>query len=69
MPGPEYLPNELLVMTQAEGGDGTPLIQRVPGRFGTAGWTKNVGAPTWILPAAVGADATPAPDAAKFFGD
>lgn len=41
-PAPEYLPAELLVMTQTDEVDGALLVQRVPGRFGAAGWTKNV---------------------------
>ena len=46
-PPPEYLPSELLVMTQGDGVDGAVSVQRFAGRFGTPGWTKNVGAPTW----------------------
>jgi vancomycin resistance protein YoaR len=49
-PTPEYLPGELLVMAQGDGNDGSLAVQRFPGRFGTPGWTKNVGAPAWKSP-------------------
>ena len=47
VPGPEYLPNELLVMTQGDARDGSITVQRVPGRYGTPGWTQSIGAPAW----------------------
>jgi vancomycin resistance protein YoaR len=64
---PEYLPGELLVMTQGEVGDGSLLVQRVGGRFGTPGWTKNVGAPARISPAETADRQLPAADVADFF--
>jgi vancomycin resistance protein YoaR len=44
---PEYLVDELLVMTQDAQLDGPVTEQRVPGRFGVPGWTKDIGAPAW----------------------
>jgi len=44
---PEYLADELLVMTQDAQLDGLVAEQRVPGRFGVPGWTKDIGAPAW----------------------
>jgi vancomycin resistance protein YoaR len=44
---PEYLADELLVMTQDAQLDGPVTEQRVPGRFGVPGWTKDIGAPAW----------------------
>jgi hypothetical protein len=47
-PSPEYLADELLVLTQTDD-LGAPLLeQRVAGRFGAPGWTKEIGAPAWI---------------------
>jgi vancomycin resistance protein YoaR len=66
-PAPEYLPNELLVMTQGDGGDAALTVQRVPGRFGTPGWTKDVGAPAWFSPAETAVRGLSAADSADFF--
>jgi vancomycin resistance protein YoaR len=44
---PEYLADELIVMTQTANLDGPLVEQRVPGRFGLPGWTKDIGAPAW----------------------
>lgn len=43
----EYLVDELLVLTQDARLDGPAVEQRVPGRFGIPGWTKDIGAPAW----------------------
>lgn len=64
---PEYLPNELLAMTQSDAPDGTLVVQRVPGRFGTPGWAKNVGAPAWISPPDSAADNASASESGEFF--
>ncbi len=50
---PEYLADELVVMTQNVNLDGPLVEQRVPGRFGVPGWTKDIGAPAWGTPAQV----------------
>jgi vancomycin resistance protein YoaR len=42
---PEYLADELLVISQGAPLDAPLLEQRTPGRYGTAGWTKNIGEP------------------------
>jgi vancomycin resistance protein YoaR len=42
---PEYLADELIVMTQTANLDGPLVEQRVAGRFGLPGWTKNFGTP------------------------
>lgn len=47
-PTPEYVADELLVLTQTDELDAPLLEQRVAGRFGSAGWAKNIGAPAWI---------------------
>ena len=56
---PEYLADELLVVTQGpdtrdssdakddERGDGSMSESREPGRFGEAGWTEKAGMPFW----------------------
>jgi hypothetical protein len=44
---PEYLADELLVLSQPAELDGPPIEQRTPGRFATAGWAKSIGAPVW----------------------
>lgn len=44
---PEYLADELLVLSQLAASDGPPVEQRTPGRFGSPGWTKEIGAPVW----------------------
>jgi hypothetical protein len=44
---PEYLADELLVLSQLADSDGPPVEQRTPGRFGSPGWTKEIGAPVW----------------------
>jgi vancomycin resistance protein YoaR len=49
-PSPEYLTDELWVMTQNAQLDGPFVEQRVPGRFGVPGWTKDIGAPAWKSP-------------------
>jgi vancomycin resistance protein YoaR len=61
-PHPEYLADELLVVTQGpdtrdqrgdgdakddDRGDGTMSETREPGRFGEAGWTEKAGMPFW----------------------
>jgi vancomycin resistance protein YoaR len=53
-PHPEYVADELLVMTQGPGilteGENpqkTTLEDRDPGRFGRRGWTKDEGMPVW----------------------
>jgi vancomycin resistance protein YoaR len=54
-PTPEYLADELLVMTQdaratrAASGEDAPQMQqwREPGKFGTRGWTEQAGMPVW----------------------
>jgi len=67
-PAAEYLPGELLVMTQADGADGSLVVQRVAGRFGTPGWTKNVGAPARISPAETAVRSPSADNPTDFFG-
>ncbi len=47
-PAPEYLADELLVLTQTDKLDAPLLEQRVPGRYGAPGWGKNIGAPAWF---------------------
>jgi vancomycin resistance protein YoaR len=47
-PAPEYLVDELLVMTQSPELDGPLVEQRVVGRSGVPGWAKNIGAPAWL---------------------
>ena len=44
---PEYLADELLVLSQPAELDAPPLEQRTPGRFATAGWASAIGAPVW----------------------
>jgi len=44
---PEYLADELLVLSQLADSDGPAVEQRTPGRFGSPGWTKEIGAPVW----------------------
>jgi vancomycin resistance protein YoaR len=48
-PHPEYLADELLMVTQGpeseEGERGAEIESREPGRFGTAGWTEAAGMP------------------------
>ncbi len=44
---PEYLADELLVLSQANDPEAALLEQRTPGRFGVAGWTRQIGAPVW----------------------
>lgn len=53
-PHPEYVADELLVVTQApdikptgKGEDDGMLEERDPGRFGEYGWTKKSGMPVW----------------------
>ena len=51
-PHPEYLADELLVMTQGPGildQEGRPDTSetREPGRMGKSGWTKQAGMPFW----------------------
>ena len=51
-PHPEYVADELLVLTQGRdvvGDDGKPttVTDREPGRFGEPGWTKAAGMPFW----------------------
>jgi vancomycin resistance protein YoaR len=43
----EYLADELLVLSQPAELDAPLLEQRTPGRFGTKGWTREIGAPVW----------------------
>jgi vancomycin resistance protein YoaR len=62
---PEYLADELLVMTQTEKLDGPLVEQRVAGRFGMPGWTKNIGAPAWIFAAEERRNAATSPRAAE----
>jgi vancomycin resistance protein YoaR len=49
-PPPEYLTDELLIVIQSDHLDGRLSEQRVRGRFGEPGWTKDIGAPAWISP-------------------
>lgn len=44
---PEYLADELLVLAQSSDPGMPPTETRTPGRFGTRGWTKEIGAPVW----------------------
>jgi hypothetical protein len=44
---PEYLADELLVLSQLADSDAPPIEQRTAGRFGNPGWTKEIGAPVW----------------------
>ena len=62
---PEYLADELLVMTQTEMLEGPLVEQRVAGRFGVPGWTKNIGAPAWIFGAEERRNAAISPGAAE----
>jgi len=62
---PEYLADELLVMTQTEKLDGPLVEQRVAGRFGVPGWTKNIGAPAWIFAAEAPQKTASSPRAAE----
>lgn len=43
----EPLADELLVVSQSEQVDAALVQQRVPGRFGVPGWSKDIGAPAW----------------------
>jgi hypothetical protein len=43
----EYLADELLVLSQPAELDAPLVEQRTPGRFGTKGWTREIGAPVW----------------------
>ena len=55
-PHPEYLADELLVMTQGPGADaadseepgGATIENREAGRFGEAGWTERAGMALWV---------------------
>lgn len=49
-PAPEYLADELLVVSQNPQLDGALLEQRTAGRFGVAGWSEKIGAPAWRAP-------------------
>jgi vancomycin resistance protein YoaR len=44
---PEYLADELMVLSQPAELDAPPIEQRTPGRFATAGWARTIGAPVW----------------------
>ena len=44
---PEYLADELLVLSQPAELEAPPIEQRTPGRFATPGWAKTIGAPVW----------------------
>lgn len=66
-PAAEYLTSELLVMTQGDGADGALVVQRFAGRFGTQGWTQNVGAPAWVSPAGTADREAQAGDRSDFF--
>jgi vancomycin resistance protein YoaR len=55
-PHPEYLADELLIVTQGPDDDagagagergGVTIENREPGKFGEPGWTKNLGMPFW----------------------
>jgi vancomycin resistance protein YoaR len=46
-PQPEYLADELLVLSQPTELDAPLIEQRTPGRFGKPGWTRDIGAPAW----------------------
>jgi hypothetical protein len=48
---PEYLADELLVLSQTAQPEAPLLEQRTPGIFGSAGWSENIGAPVGIAPA------------------
>jgi vancomycin resistance protein YoaR len=53
-PRPEYLADELLVISQAADPEAPLLEQRTAGRFGSTGWSKKIGSPTWnSLPGAL----------------
>jgi vancomycin resistance protein YoaR len=45
-PRPEYLADELLVLSQSADSDAPLLEQRTRGLFGSLGWTKKIGSPT-----------------------
>jgi vancomycin resistance protein YoaR len=63
---PEYLADELLVMTQDAQLDGPLVGRRVPGRFGMPGWTKDIGAPAWKSSPAGGKSRPTEPPAGDF---
>lgn len=44
---PEYLADELLVVSQSPQLDGGLIEHRTAGRFGVAGWSEKIGAPAW----------------------
>jgi vancomycin resistance protein YoaR len=44
---PEYLADELLVLSQPTELEAPVVEKRTPGRFGTPGWTREIGAPVW----------------------
>jgi hypothetical protein len=47
---PEYLADEVLILTQRRPTDGQPgehAENREPGKFGEKGWTRNAGMPFW----------------------
>jgi len=44
---PEYLADELVVLSQPAELDAPPIEQRTPGRFATPGWARTIGAPVW----------------------
>jgi hypothetical protein len=49
-PAPEYLADEVLILTQRRPENGRPgeLVEnREAGRYGQAGWTKEAGMPFW----------------------
>ena len=48
-PQPEYLADELLVMSQPTELEAALIEQRTPGRYGKRGWTRDIGAPAWNL--------------------
>jgi vancomycin resistance protein YoaR len=68
---PEYLADELLVMTQGadEAEDGSRASasreSREPGRFGEKGWTEAAGMPFWEREASADAEGASASEAAK----
>jgi hypothetical protein len=44
---PEYLADELLMLSQPAELEAQPVEQRTPGRFATPGWARTIGAPVW----------------------
>jgi len=63
---PEYVPHELLVMTQTDAPDGSLAVQRFLGRSGGPACTKNVGDPACNPAPGTPADGQPALPKAKF---